>query len=218
MYSRSSMARYSCCLQSRESSLRPRIDPRARATSNSHPPVRKRDRSSGRARGAAIPRGLRKAWADHHPDGSTSAIGTKGADFKPWAADHTEHLSMLAEVLAAHDEKRLPTTSKRKVDILSKDFWRTKRRKGARSRETRLLRVGTTGAGVRSLLSGIADLFSPTVRGDPEAQPSGTVFKIERGTAREKVAYVRLFSGAVHPAIASSTAKGTRTSHRDRHF
>ena len=54
-----------------------------------------------------------------------------------------------------------------------------------------------TGAGINSLMSGIADLLPPSASGDPDAQTSGTVFKIERGTAREKIAYVRLFSGTV---------------------
>ena len=54
-----------------------------------------------------------------------------------------------------------------------------------------------TGAGIDSLLSGIADLLPPSAGGDPSAPTSGTVFKIERGKAREKIAYVRLFSGTV---------------------
>ena len=54
-----------------------------------------------------------------------------------------------------------------------------------------------TGAGVRSLMSGIADLLPASVPGDPEAGTFGTVFKIERGEAREKIAYARLFSGTI---------------------
>ena len=33
--------------------------------------------------------------------------------------------------------------------------------------------------------------------GDAEGPVSGTVFKVERGTAGEKIAYVRVFSGTV---------------------
>jgi ribosomal protection tetracycline resistance protein len=54
-----------------------------------------------------------------------------------------------------------------------------------------------TGAGVDSLMTGLAELL-PHDRGDPAGPVSGTVFKIERGAAGERVAYVRMFSGTVH--------------------
>ena len=53
-----------------------------------------------------------------------------------------------------------------------------------------------TGAGVEELMSGIAELL-PARQGDPDGPLSGTVFKVERGRAGEKIAYVRLFSGTV---------------------
>ena len=51
--------------------------------------------------------------------------------------------------------------------------------------------------GVEALTAGIAELL-PATAGDPDAPLSGTVFKVERGPAGEKVAYARLFSGTVH--------------------
>ena len=54
-----------------------------------------------------------------------------------------------------------------------------------------------TGEGVDDLMSGIAELL-PASAGDAEGAASGSVFKIERGTAGEKIAYVRMFSGTVH--------------------
>ena len=54
-----------------------------------------------------------------------------------------------------------------------------------------------TGVGVEMLMSGIAELL-PSTDGDSDAPVSGSVFKIERGPAGEKVAYVRMFSGIVH--------------------
>jgi ribosomal protection tetracycline resistance protein len=53
-----------------------------------------------------------------------------------------------------------------------------------------------TGAGVDALTAGIADLL-PASSGDVDAPLSGTVFKVERGPAGEKIAYVRMFSGTV---------------------
>jgi ribosomal protection tetracycline resistance protein len=53
-----------------------------------------------------------------------------------------------------------------------------------------------TGAGVPDLVGGIAALL-PTAPTDADGEPSGRVFKVERGAAGEKVAYVRMFRGAV---------------------
>jgi ribosomal protection tetracycline resistance protein len=53
-----------------------------------------------------------------------------------------------------------------------------------------------TGAGVDSLVSGIAELLPAACR-DTAAPASGRVFKIERGPAGEKIAYVRMFSGTL---------------------
>ncbi|WP_328908498.1 TetM/TetW/TetO/TetS family tetracycline resistance ribosomal protection protein [Streptomyces sp. NBC_00234] len=54
----------------------------------------------------------------------------------------------------------------------------------------------TTGAGVPELIAGITELL-PTAHGDPRGPASGTVFKIDRGPAGEKAAYVRMVSGTV---------------------
>lgn len=53
-----------------------------------------------------------------------------------------------------------------------------------------------TGAGLEPLMAGIAELL-PAATGDTEAPVSGSVFKIDRGTAGEKVAYVRMFAGTM---------------------
>ncbi|HLV54807.1 MAG TPA: GTP-binding protein [Actinotalea caeni] len=55
-----------------------------------------------------------------------------------------------------------------------------------------------TGAGVAELMTGIVT-YLPAISPATEGPPSGTVFKIERGGAGEKIAYVRLFGGAVRP-------------------
>src|SRR6266545_1438487 len=53
-----------------------------------------------------------------------------------------------------------------------------------------------TGAGVDALIAGIGGLL-PAADGDGDGPVAGTVFKVERGPAGEKVAYVRMFSGTV---------------------
>jgi ribosomal protection tetracycline resistance protein len=53
-----------------------------------------------------------------------------------------------------------------------------------------------TGEGVEKLMSGIVELL-PAREHDPEGPLSGSVFKVERGRAGDKIAYVRLFSGTI---------------------
>ena len=52
------------------------------------------------------------------------------------------------------------------------------------------------GTGVERLMRGIAELLPASV-GDADGALSGSVFKIERGPRGEKIAYVRIFSGAL---------------------
>jgi ribosomal protection tetracycline resistance protein len=54
-----------------------------------------------------------------------------------------------------------------------------------------------TGSGIAQLMAGIAELL-PASDGDPDGPLSGSIFKIERGSRAEKIAYVRMFSGTVH--------------------
>jgi ribosomal protection tetracycline resistance protein len=53
-----------------------------------------------------------------------------------------------------------------------------------------------TGAGVAQLRHGIGRLL-PVASGDPEGSLAARIFKIERGSAGEKVAYARLFDGRI---------------------
>src|SRR6202165_1431364 len=53
-----------------------------------------------------------------------------------------------------------------------------------------------TGAGVEDLTSHLTDLL-PTASANVDGPPGGTVFKIERDAANRRIAYIRMFSGAV---------------------
>ena len=53
------------------------------------------------------------------------------------------------------------------------------------------------GVGLDELMAGIPELL-PSQAGDEDAPLSGTVFKIERDPAGHKIAFARLFSGAIH--------------------
>ncbi len=53
-----------------------------------------------------------------------------------------------------------------------------------------------TGAGIAALMAGLIDLL-PAAGGDPTGPLSGRIFKIERGTAGAKVAFLRVFDGVL---------------------
>ena len=64
-----------------------------------------------------------------------------------------------------------------------------------------------TGAGVDALTAGITELL-PAAEGDADGPVSGTVFKVERGPAGEKIAYVRMFSGTLRDARPAAVSAG----------
>lgn len=53
-----------------------------------------------------------------------------------------------------------------------------------------------TGAGIPELMAGIEELL-PRAADDDEAKAAGRVFKVERGVAGERIAYVRMFAGTL---------------------
>jgi len=65
-----------------------------------------------------------------------------------------------------------------------------------------------TGAGVDGVAAGLRE-WLPSASGDADGPLSATVFKIERGDAGEKIAYLRLFSGSVRTRDAIGDEKVT---------
>ena len=103
----------------------------------------------------------------------------------------------LAEVLADHDDAILEAYVADDVRLSAAQL------RAALVEQTRAARVhpvftgsARSGAGVADLVAGVTELL-PAAEGDAGGPPSGSVFKIERGPAGEKVAYVRMFSGAL---------------------
>jgi ribosomal protection tetracycline resistance protein len=127
--------------------------------------------------------------------GSVRNLGTRAADFAPLGAADAA-AARLAPVLAEHDEALLAAY----VDETSIPYRRLREELAAQTKRALVHPVyfgsARTGAGVEALMSGIAELL-PAAERDPEAPVSGRVFKIERGPAGEKVAYVRMFSGTL---------------------
>ena len=66
-----------------------------------------------------------------------------------------------------------------------------------------------TGVGVEELIDGLVD-WLPAEAGDAEASAAGRIFKIDRGPADERIAYVRMFAGTlrVRQRLHITTASG----------
>ncbi|MEV6288635.1 translation factor GTPase family protein [Kribbella sp. NPDC051770] len=124
--------------------------------------------------------------------GATSNLGTATASFTPHQAPEG-----LVELLAEHDE-RLLAAYVEDENALSDDALRAGLAEQTRRAVVHPVYFGSaiSGAGVEALIGGIRELL-PAPEGDPRAPVAGSVFKVERGAAGEKVAYVRMFSGEV---------------------
>ncbi|MGK3938502.1 translation factor GTPase family protein [Streptomyces caeruleatus] len=121
------------------------------------------------------------------PMGTVDGPGTREARFLPGIGAH--------DVLADHDDDLLSAWVEERVDA---DLLRRALAEQTRQALVHPVYFGSavTGAGVPELITGVRELL-PAADGDPEGPVSGTVFKVERGPAGEKVAYVRLFSGTL---------------------
>ncbi|WP_329233285.1 translation factor GTPase family protein [Streptomyces canus] len=121
------------------------------------------------------------------PMGTVAGLGAREARFIPEIGAY--------DVLADHDDDLLSAYVEGRVgaDLLHRALV-------AQTRQALVHPVyfgsAVTGAGVPELITGIKELL-PAADGDPEGPVSGTVFKVDRGPAGEKVAYARLFSGTL---------------------
>jgi ribosomal protection tetracycline resistance protein len=123
------------------------------------------------------------------PMGTTTGLGTRRARFTPG------HGPAALDVLADHDDTLLSAYVENTVTDALLDTSLV-----GQTREALVHPVffgsAATGAGVDALLAGIEELL-PAADAGADGPVSGTVFKVERGPAGEKVAYARLFSGTL---------------------
>jgi ribosomal protection tetracycline resistance protein len=129
--------------------------------------------------------------------GTVQGAGTRDCVFMPYASGDADQSVRLAEVLAEHSEPALAAY------VSGGPGLSPGRLRGELAAQTGRGTVypvffgsALTGAGVDALMNGIAELLPAAAR-DPGGAVSGRVFKIERGPAGEKIAYVRMFSGTV---------------------
>jgi len=131
--------------------------------------------------------------------GSARDLGTATAAWLPYGPADDGFASRLADVLTLHDDALLADYVARE-DALTSARLRSALAAATRKALVHPVYFGSamTGAGVSSLTAGLAELLPVTtvLTSTGNARCSGTVFKVERGRAGEKVAYVRLFAGA----------------------
>jgi ribosomal protection tetracycline resistance protein len=131
------------------------------------------------------------------PMGSARDLGTRNPGFTPYGAADLAFTARLADLLADHDDSLLAAYVDDETTV---SYRRLRSELAGQTRRALVHPVffgsAITGAGVDSVTAGIAELL-PAAEGDADGPVSGTVFKVERGPAGEKIAYVRMFSGTV---------------------
>jgi ribosomal protection tetracycline resistance protein len=131
------------------------------------------------------------------PLGSARGLGTRAADFAPSGEDDADFAARLASALAEQDDGLLAAFVD---DEQSLPYSRLRAELAAQTARALVHPVlfgsALTGAGIDAVRAAIAELL-PAAEGDGDGPVSGTVFKIERGSSGEKIAYVRMFSGTV---------------------
>ncbi|MPZ95887.1 MAG: GTP-binding protein [Propionibacteriales bacterium] len=129
--------------------------------------------------------------------GSVNGLGTRGATCAPYTATDADFMSGLVDLLADRDEALLAAYVD---DERTVSHRRVRRQLAAQTGQAVVHPVffgsAITGVGVESLIAGIRELL-PSAEGDVDGPLSASVFKVERGPSGEKIAYVRMFSGAV---------------------
>ena len=131
------------------------------------------------------------------PMGSVGGAGTRAARFRPYDLGDPAFRGVLTDVLAERNDALLAAYVEDEAAVTGR---RLRTELAAQSRRALVHPVffgsAATGEGVDALRTALVDLL-PVETGDPDAAPSGRVFKIDRGPAGEKIAYVRMFTGSV---------------------
>ncbi|WP_112247322.1 GTP-binding protein [Kribbella monticola] len=129
--------------------------------------------------------------------GSTSELGTPAAGFTPYGRDDPGFGFAMIDLLSEHDEQLLATYVENEK-ALSYDALRSRLAGQTKRALVHPVYFGSaiTGAGTDALIAGIRELL-PATEGDADGPVEGSVFKVERGPAGEKIAFVRMFSGTI---------------------
>ena len=129
--------------------------------------------------------------------GSVGELGNLDARVAPYGAADPGFVSQLTELLTEHDDALL---TRYVADESAVSYAMLRGALAVQVRQAVVHPVffgsAVTGAGVAELMAELTELL-PAEEPDADAPARGTVFKIERGPAGEKIAYVRMFAGTV---------------------
>ncbi|MFF4244456.1 GTP-binding protein [Streptomyces sp. NPDC001822] len=132
--------------------------------------------------------------------GHVDGAGTREARTRQFAGTDRGHATALTDLLTLHDDDLLAACLD-EAGGAPYERLRSALVAGTRRAQVHPVFFGSaaTGAGVAELTAGITE-FLPAHAQDTDGQDTdgpatGTVFKVERGPAGEKIAYARMFSG-----------------------
>jgi len=132
------------------------------------------------------------------PMGAVHHLGTAAAAWAPFGPADAHFAPALTDILTLHDDTLLAAY------VANQRALTYQRLRSALATQTGQAQVcpvyfgsASTGAGIGSLTAGLVEFLpaSNNLYNAGNAACTGTVFKVERGQAGEKVAYARLFSG-----------------------
>ncbi|MCM2411933.1 translation factor GTPase family protein [Streptomyces sp. RKAG290] len=139
---------------------------------------------------------------------AVTGLGTRDASCPPYADDDRRLTGRLTDLLTEHDDALLAACVEGGESVAPT---RLHEELAAQTKRALVHPVyfgsAVTGAGITALTRGIRELL-PAAGGDADGPVSGTVFKVERGPAGEKLAYVRMFSGTVRTRDRLPVARG----------
>ena len=128
--------------------------------------------------------------------GTVGDAGTPAASFAVHRRSDPAVVEALTEVLADLDD-HLMAAFLEGDPVLVDDLWtRLAEQVAAAVALPVFFGSAITGAGIAELMVGMRRLL-PCANGDPDAEVSAAVFKVERGRRGEKIAYARVFTGAL---------------------
>ncbi|HEX6686209.1 MAG TPA: translation factor GTPase family protein [Candidatus Limnocylindrales bacterium] len=126
-----------------------------------------------------------------------AGAGGRGAEAVARKVSDDDFRAELIEALSARDDSLLSSYVEDEAGVTGD---RLEAELAAQARKALVCPVfagsAVTGAGVEALMNGVATLL-PAATGDTDGPVSAGIFKIDRGAAGEKVAYVRMFSGTI---------------------
>ncbi len=132
------------------------------------------------------------------PMGTVHRPGTRGASFRAYErADEAFAATVLGEL--PDDDALLAAYVDNGRSNPSADELCGRLAAGTAGAEIHPVFFGSaaTGAGIEALRGAFITLL-PSATGDPAAPVAGSVFKVDRSSSGEKVAYLRIFAGTVH--------------------